>query len=59
MDLILGPGLSIFGDVLWDQGIARKDKKLFVKMGFVLSASEENAGAGGMLSADDRRLKEE
>ena len=28
LDLILGPGVSIFGDVLWDQFVARKDKKL-------------------------------
>jgi len=59
LDLILGPGLTICGEVLWDQGVARKDKKLFVKMGMVLSSSEENALAQGLLSADDRRLREE
>jgi hypothetical protein len=57
LDLILGPGLTIFGEVLWDQGVARKDKKLFVKMAMVLSSNEESAQ--GMLSADDRRMKEE
>ena len=39
--------------------MARKgDRKLFVKMGFVLSASEEGSAAG-MLNAEDRRAKEE
>ena len=28
LDLLLGPGVTIFGDVLWDQQVARKDKKL-------------------------------
>lgn len=28
LDLILGPGLTIFGEVLWDQSLTRKDKKL-------------------------------
>jgi hypothetical protein len=58
LDLILGPGLTLFGDVLWDQSQVRKDRhKLFVKMAFVLSASEENLGSGGNLSAEERRLQ--
>ena len=41
--MILGPGLTLFGDVLWDQTQVRKDRqKLFVKMAFVLSGSEES-----------------
>ena len=43
LDLILGPGLTLFGDMLWDQTQVRKDRqKLFVKMAFVLSGSEES-----------------
>jgi hypothetical protein len=57
LDLLLGPGLTLFGDVLWDQTQVRKDRqKLFVKMAFVLSGSEESQGAASNLSADERRL---
>ena len=57
LDLILGPGLTLFGDVLWDQTQVRKDRqKLFVKMAFVLSGSEESQGSGSLISADERRL---
>jgi hypothetical protein len=28
LDLIMGPGLSLFGDVLWDQTTVRKERKL-------------------------------
>lgn len=28
LDLLLGPGVSLLGDVLWDQFVARKDRKL-------------------------------
>ena len=28
LDLLLGPGMTLFGDVLWDQSLVRKDKKL-------------------------------
>jgi len=59
LDLILGPGLTLFGEVLWDQTQVRKDRqKLFVKMAFVLTGSEENlAGGAHSLSAEERRLQ--
>ena len=54
LDLILGPGVTLFGDVLWDQTQVRKDRqKLFVKMAFVISSQEDNkAGEDKLLSAD-------
>lgn len=59
LDLILGPGLTLFGEVLWDQTQVRKDRqKLFVKMAFVLSGSEENQ-SGKSLSAEERRLQQD
>ncbi len=59
LDLILGPGLTLFGEVLWDQTQVRKDRqKLFVKMAFVLSGSEENQ-TGKSLSAEERRLQQD
>ena len=41
LDLILGPGLTILGDVLWDQTLVRKQKRLFVKMAVMLTESED------------------
>ena len=60
LDLILGPGLTLFGDVLWDQTQVRKDRqKLFVKMAFVLCGSEESQGSGSLISAGERRLQQD
>lgn len=42
LDMLLGPGLTLFGEVLWDQTVVRKDRRLFVKLAFILSQSEEN-----------------
>ena len=59
LDLLLGPGLTLFGDVLWDQTLARKDqRRLFVKLAFILSASEESQ-APLALSSAERRAQEE
>jgi len=41
LDLILGPGLTLLGDVLWDQSLVRKERRLFVKMAIVLTTSED------------------
>jgi len=60
LDLLLGPGLTLFGDVLWDQTLARKDqRRLFVKLAFILSASEESQAPSLSLSPAERRAQEE
>lgn len=32
LDLILGPGMTIFGDVLWDQSLVRKERRLYISL---------------------------
>lgn len=69
LDLILGPGMTIFGDVLWDQQVARgKDKKLypqiltqysFVKMAVHLSSQEEPPREPGAPIVMDKHKQEE
>ena len=53
LDLILGPGLSLLGDVLWDQTLVRKERRLFVKMAVVLTTSED------MISEAEKRKQEQ
>lgn len=61
LDLLLWPGLTLFGDVLWDQSLVRKDRRLFVKLAFILTSTEENLAAGGApaLTPEERRAQEE
>lgn len=51
--MILGPGLSLLGDVLWDQTLVRKERRLFVKMAVVLTTSED------MISEAEKRKQEQ
>ena len=60
LDLLLAPGLTLFGDVLWDQSVVRKDRRLFVKLAFVLSSSEEHQSSNvPEISPAERRAQEE